>query len=140
MQEAKALAFGAAKAVPVGLCRFQQRERAVDVGAHEVLRRLDGAIDMGFGGEVDDGGRPMFRQERRYQDLIVDRALDETMRGAIHQAFEIGGIAGVSQGIERHTWVARRHQTMNEVAADESGAAGDQDRFHRLCPPRWVGD
>ena len=39
-------------AVPRGL---EQRVRAEDVGADEVLRAADGAVDVGLGGEVDDG-------------------------------------------------------------------------------------
>jgi hypothetical protein len=55
MQQAKA-SFGVPlQAAPVGARSFQQTKGADDVGLDEVFGAMDGAVDVAFGGEVENG-------------------------------------------------------------------------------------
>jgi hypothetical protein len=49
---------------PVLLGAVEEAERAGDVGLDEGLGRIDGAVDVGLGGEVDDGVDRVLGEER----------------------------------------------------------------------------
>src|SRR5690606_13818288 len=53
--EAEGFTTAFRQALPVGAGGFQQLVGTDDVGLDELGRTVDGAIDMGFGGQVHDG-------------------------------------------------------------------------------------
>ena len=57
VQETERCAIGFRKRRPVGSRFFEQAERAVDVGADEIIGAVDGAVNVALGGEVNDGTR-----------------------------------------------------------------------------------
>ncbi|MOA17904.1 hypothetical protein D3C78_1381820 [compost metagenome] len=50
------------EAQPVAACRFQQGVGADDIGLDEGCRAVDGAVDVGFGGQVHHGIRSMLAE------------------------------------------------------------------------------
>ena len=56
---------GFRKRRPIGARFFEQAEGAVYVGAHEIVRAVDGAIHVAFSGKVDDGARLIATQQLR---------------------------------------------------------------------------
>jgi hypothetical protein len=66
------------QAAPVGMCGLEQAKDPDDIGLDKILGAVDGAINVAFGGEIDAGGWPVFREQ----------PLDQ---------FGVGEIAGVGQ-------------------------------------------
>ena len=94
---------------------------------------------MAFGGEVDDGAWLLLIENARDERLIADVAVHEAMRRRLArilrqaiQAIEITQIAGVGQRIQvDHLPGMASKPVLDEVGADEPGAAGDED--HSTC-------
>jgi hypothetical protein len=72
VQEAEGLARRAVELAPIGARGFQQREAAVDVGAHELARAQDGAVDVALGGEVHDRARLELAHQRQHRVALAD--------------------------------------------------------------------
>jgi hypothetical protein len=79
VQEAERCLFCVAQVVPVTTHFFQQVEGADDVGLDEIFRAVNGAVDVTFGGEVDDRARLVLRQQFADQFTIADVTLDKEM-------------------------------------------------------------
>jgi hypothetical protein len=52
-------------------------EGADDVGLDEIFGAVDAAVDVRFGGKIDDGARLVFGQQAADQGEVADVALDE---------------------------------------------------------------
>jgi hypothetical protein len=111
----------------------QQHLSAAHVRPHHRLRVLDRAVDVRLGGEVVD-------QVAAFHDLadddrIADVAAHELVAWIVLHRRQVLQIAGVGQLVEDDdAAVARlRQQQLHEVAADESGATGDQDPHSRAA-------
>ncbi len=125
------LGFG--KSVPVGAHGFEQAEGADDVGLDEVFRAMDAAIDVGFGGEVDDGAGLVFGEQFGDQVEVFDVAFDEDVARIALQRGQVLQVAGVGEGIEVEDRLAgTRYPVQDKVCADEAGATGDENHV-RLC-------
>jgi hypothetical protein len=72
-------AIGFRKRRPVGARFFEQAECAVDVGADEIVGAVDGAVDVAFGGEMNDGARLFAPQQLAQKFAIDDVALLEAI-------------------------------------------------------------
>jgi hypothetical protein len=73
----------------------------------------------------------MLRQQAANQFAITDVTADEDVVRVRAQRGQRVDIAGIGQFVEiDDAEAALRHEAEHEIAADESGAAGDQDRFH----------
>src|SRR5690606_18589216 len=116
---------------------FEQREAAVDVGADRRGGVPDRAIDMGLRGEVHDRARAVPGQQSIDQPAVADVAVHEEMaRIALEQA-QVAQVARVGQRVEvQHRLVATGEPVEDEVAADEAGAAGDEDHDAERLPLR----
>ena len=89
---------------------------------------MDAAVDMAFGGEVHDGARAVFGQQAVEQGPVADVAVHEDMPRIALQAGQVGQVAGIGQRVEvEHRLVGAGQPVEHEVAADEAGAAGDED-------------
>jgi hypothetical protein len=110
--------------------RFQQPVRADDVRLHEGPRVVQGVVVVRLGREVDDGvGAP-------------HQAVDELGVGdaAVHELDLVGdrcqvlGVARVGEGVDDGEPPVRAGlaHAVDEVGADEPGAAGDQDLHEHL--------
>src|SRR6185295_15462868 len=98
--------------------------RATDVGPEEGARVVDGAVDVRLGGEVDDDVAA--RHRLVHGGLVADVGLDH--RDAVRHRRQAGPVTGVGEGVDDgHVVVGMGlHHVVNEVGADESGAAGDE--------------
>ena len=112
--------------------RFEQHERADDVRVDERLRAVDRPIDVRLGSEIQDGVRPRVGEHARHDVAIGDVALDERHARILQRPLEIQQAAGVRQLVDDDDAMGRViERVLNEVRADEAGAAGDEKR-HRL--------
>jgi hypothetical protein len=96
---------------------------------------VDGAVDMAFGGEVNDGARLFAPQQVAQEITIDDVALLETIVCVCLESTQVVEIARVCQLVEIHDARAFRGNPLeNEVRAYEARATGDEDEiFHAGC-------
>ena len=89
---------------------------------------MDGAVDMGFGGKIDDGARPVLGQQPGDQvESPMSPWTKHVARIAV-QRCQVLQIAGVGELVEvDDRLVGLRQPVEDEIAADEAGAAGDQN-------------
>ena len=86
---------------------------------------------MALGGEVDHRVDFVFTQQASDQFGVGDVALDEDVARIAGQTGECVEVAGIGQPIEvDHPHVGLFEDMMDEVAADEAGAARDQEGLH----------
>ena len=76
--------------------RFQQRERAVVIGANHRFRREDTAVDVRLRREMDDGVRAYFAYQGVHQCRVADIALHEAVALVAIDARQILQISRVS--------------------------------------------
>ena len=98
----------------------EQHLRPEDVRDDELRRADDRAVDVRLGGEVDD--RLAALRSLRHGLRVGDVALVELVLDAV----EVGAVAGVGELVEDDHLVAGRREAVDEVRADEPGAAGDE--------------
>ena len=63
----------------VGAGRFEEAEGADDIRLDEVFRTMDAAVDVRFGGKIDDGAGAVFGEQVRHEVEVADVAVDEDM-------------------------------------------------------------
>ena len=80
----------------------EQDAGADDVGVDEILRGIDAAIDVRFGGEIDHGEELLLVQEGVHLVGVRDVGLEKLVALAVFldHAVEIGEISGVGEGID----------------------------------------
>ena len=128
VEKAEGGALGGGKRGPVEACLFEEDTGTFDIGAEEGGGRVDGAVHVAFGGEVDEGAGPMGAEERGDQSGVADVSIDEVVAGVAAEAGEVVGIAGVGEQVEVDDGGSGGLEPLeNEVGADEARAAGDQD-------------
>ena len=119
--------------VPVEAGAVEEAEGADDVGLDERLGGIDGAVDVGLGGEIDDGVDLVLGEEAGDEGGVTNVAMGENVARVGREVGEVGGVARVGEGVEVDQPCERRaifeEALTDEIAADESGAAGDQN-FH----------
>src|SRR5258708_7757180 len=132
VEEPERGAIGFWKCQPVGSCFLKQAECAVDVGADEIIGAVDGAVNMAFGGEMNDGTRLFAPQQVAQEITIDDIALLEAIAWVGLDGAQIVEIAGVCQLVEiQDTRRFGGNPLENEVRAYEARATGDEDEiFH----------
>jgi len=100
MVEAERLVTGLVQLRPVGAGGFQQCIGADDVGLDECRRAVDGAVDVGLGGQVHDGIRLEAAQRLAYRSLITDVGLQEAIARVVLDLAQRLQVAGVGQLVE----------------------------------------
>jgi hypothetical protein len=89
---------------------------------------VDRPVDVRLGGEVDDRARPVFRQQRTDGAGIADIAAHEQVPFIAGKRRQASHVAGVRELVEIDERLAvLREPVEDEIGADESGAAGDED-------------
>src|SRR5437763_1095494 len=74
----------------------QQYLSSQHVGAHERPRVLDAAIDVAFGGEVEEVPHPL-TEGVVYLFAVRNVAMNELVARVVGQAAEVGQVAGVGE-------------------------------------------
>jgi len=95
VEDAEAVLRFEAKSVPVGADSFEQAEGADDVGLDEVFRAVNAAVDVRFGGEIDDGPRLVLGKKPGDEIEVADVALDEAVARVATQGGEVFEVAGI---------------------------------------------
>ncbi len=106
---------------------IEQHTGADHIGMNEVQRRINAAIDMRFGREINNGVKLMLGHELIHLIGIGNVGLEEFVPIAVllGYALEVGEVAGVGQDIDISD-VGRLvmfQNVANKVAADETAAA-----------------
>ena len=137
VQEAESRFCVALETLPGRARRFEQYERADDVGLDERRRPVDRAIDMAFGGEVHHRARAMLGEELLEQRGIADVAVDENVSRFPGHGLEARKVAGIGELVEvHHGFAAGADPVEDEVRADEARAAGHEDGHARAPAAR----
>ena len=113
-----------------------QDVRAVAVGPDERVGIDDGAVHMGFGGEVHDG---VVAGHRSGHGLAVaDVALDEGESGIVVEAAQVVEVARIGQGVESCDGVVGCGQDVpHVVGADEPGGTSDEESHGQVRRAWW---
>ena len=115
----------------VGPHCFKQAEGTDDVGLDEVFRAVDAAVDVRFGGKIDNGAGLVLGEQFGDEVEVADVTLDEGVARVSLERGEVFEVAGVGQRIEVDDGLVGMGQPVeDEVAADEAGAACDEDIAH----------
>jgi len=106
---------------------IEQHARADDIGVDEILRGIDAAIDVRFGGEINDGIELMFGHQGIHLIGIRDIRFEEfvTIAMLLRYTCEIRQIAGIGEYIDVG-YVSRLvmfQNVANKVAPNEAAAA-----------------
>jgi len=125
--------FCARQFTPVATRRFQQMESADHIGLDKILGAVNGAIDMRFGGEIDDSPWPMLRQQTIDQGPVTDVAMNKNMPCLTGKAGEIFQITGISELVEVDDGlVALCEPIQYKIRADKPSAAGYENHIYPL--------
>ncbi len=134
VQEAEGGFLGFWQDRPVGADGFEHAEGADDIGLDKVFGTVDRAIHVAFGREVKHGAGLVFGQQAIHQHAVAQIALHKHMARIALQAGEVFGVTGMSEFVEvDDRLVGLSQPVQREVAADEGGAAGNQN--YLLEPP-----
>ena len=106
-----------------------------DVRPQEGARVVDRAVDVRLGGEVDDDVAA--RHRLVHGRLVADVGLDD--RDLLGDRRQARAVPGVGEGVDHHDLVVRVRldRVVDEVGADEPGAACDQE-LHGPCLLRSI--
>ena len=107
---------------------IEQHARADDISMNKILRRVDTAIDMRLGREVDHRKELVLEHERVHRIGVGDVGFEKLVAFAmfLDHAFEIGQVAGVSQRVHicDRGGLVMLQNVANKIAPDEAAAAG----------------
>gem|GEM_PF-3904336 len=118
---------GVTLGLPMAAGRFQQLEGADDIVFDEVGRGIDGAVHMGFRGQMDDGAGGMLSQDGVQGGAVTDVGPHEDM-GRIHGGKGIRA-GGITQTVQRHhLFIAAADQGPGQSRANETGGPRQQKR------------
>ena len=108
---------------------IQQPERAGDIRLDERFGRVDRAVHMRLGGEIQNGVDVMLREESRNQSLVANVTLLKNIARVGGEIGEVGRVARVGEQVEIDEFLERRacfgKPLPDEIAADEAAAACD---------------
>ena len=116
---------------PVGPHGFQEAEGAHHISLDEVLRAVDGAVDVAFRREVEHRARAVLGQQPVDEGAITQVALHEGVSRIALQADEVFHVAGVGEFVEVDNGLVADSQPVEyEITANEAGTAGDENILH----------
>ena len=103
-----------------------------DVRFQEDSRIFDGAVYVAFSSEIDHGIRFFLFKKLEHAIPVADIKPDETEIRIIHDRCQRGQVPRISQLIDADDPVFRMgfEMIVNEISANESGTAGNNDRGH----------
>src|SRR5262245_39439656 len=133
----KAAGFQRARRAPVVERGLQEGEGSQHIGLQERLGILNGAIDMRLGGQMRDAAETMFVEQAADQRGVVDVALDESDAPLGNKRLDAAQIGRIGDGVDDYQPIggSRGAPGMQQVLADETGAAGNQDSMHQNLRP-----
>ncbi|MCY1451930.1 hypothetical protein D9M71_688200 [compost metagenome] len=128
MQKAQRLQCIGRQRFGVGAHGFEQVESANDIGVDECLRAVDGAIDMGLGGKIENGAGLVLFEQVLDQGTVTDIALHEYMLRIARQAAEVIQVACIGQLVQiDYGFVGVGQPFQDEICPNEACTASYQD-------------
>ena len=116
---------------PVPTCRIEQHAGADNIGVDEIQRRINAAIDVRFGGEIDDRVKLMLGHERVHLISVGDIGFEKlvTLAMFFDYAVKIGEITRVSEHVDvgHGRGLVMLQNIPNKIAPDEAAATGYQN-------------
>src|SRR5713101_3260324 len=100
MQKPECISLGGGRLVTKGKSFFEETKSSIDIGANEIVRAVDGAVHVAFGGKMNNGVRPVRQKQLGDQLAIANVALQKFVLAVRGDGGEIGEVAGVSQLVE----------------------------------------
>src|SRR5690606_13582006 len=104
--------------------RFEQRYDAFDVGSNEHGWVEQRAVDVGFGGEVEDEVDACDEFANQFE--VADVAFDEGVVRVARDVGDVGRVRGVGEAVEVDDRPAAANERTHDVAPNEPAAAGDE--------------
>ena len=134
MQKAKCRLIVFAKAPPVSACGLKKMESSNNVGLDKLSGAMNRAVHMRLGGEVHNSARLVLGEDFVDEDAIADIPSNKDVARIGLKRSEILQVAGVSKFVEIDDGCGFRLDPVeNEVRADKTGTAGDEDGvFHKF--------
>ena len=116
----------------------QQVDGANDVGLDKGHRIGDGSVHVALGREVDDSVGLVSVHEVLNGGGVADVDALKAVVGGLIDVREVFKVAGVRQrvNIDDGGLGVALYKTANDVRADESGSAGNEDCGHHISPLR----
>src|SRR5436190_12642709 len=102
-------------------CSFEERDCSKDIRLHEWRRTFDRAIDVTFGGEVNDS-----IELQRFEQIGDGIRIANIALYKLPDPIDVLEMTGVREGIEDHHIVSATQRHVREVRADKAGASGDK--------------
>jgi len=101
----------------------------------EIPRAGDGAIHMGFSGQMHDVGDAVALDSVQHSFFVAEIDVFERVFWMGRDAFEVLQMAGVGQAVQIDQFLDQRFvdDAMHDIGSDEAGAACDE-KIH--CPLR----
>ena len=128
MQEAECRPPGRVQRLPVRARRFQQGKGADNIGVDKGRRAMDRAINMAFGGEMDQCPWTMRVQQLADQRPVANIAVHELVPRITVQAAQRIQVAGIGELVKiDHQLVALCQPVEHKVPTDKSGTARNQN-------------
>ena len=113
--------------------RPHQLDRAHHIGLEEGFRLDDRAAVVGLGGKVDDRVHGLTAKGRQGHVVVAYVAVHEGVAVAVlFHVVQARRVGGVGEQVVVHDTVVRvvGEPVADEIRADETGTAGDEDRGH----------
>ena len=122
----KPKALGSALLRPVVSGRFQQVKRAHHIGLQKLNGRMNRAVHMGLGGEVDDGPGLVQGQQFVQEGTVPNVALYKGVASVPQNRLQIGQVPGIGQLVHIDDGLLGAFKPgVDKVAADEARATSD---------------
>src|ERR1035438_704850 len=113
---------------------FQQREGSIEIGSDYGGGRVNTAVHMRLGGEMNDGVRRLAREQRVNRGFVADVRFHEFVIRMSGDGLEIFGITRVSKRVKIddsfRPSLGQRHS--NERRANKSSPSRNND-LHLCC-------
>ena len=111
---------------------FEEGGGAEDVGLEEGRRSGNGAVDMGLGGEMNDGLGTKVLEGGADGRGITDVGLGKVVGGVEIEVGKRLGAGRVGEFVEVQDFVAAGDEQANEIDADKAGTTGDEELHKKL--------
>src|SRR5438046_9730688 len=112
---------------------IEQHAGADNVGVNEILRRIDAAIDVRLGREIDDSKKLMLKHKCVHRVGVGDVGFEKFIALAMFfdHALEIGEVAGISERVQICDLVriVMWENVVSLLATAEDAAVGDVDAY-----------
>lgn len=128
MEETEGLRRPFVQGVPVPPDGLKEGEGAHHVGGDELAGAVDGPVHVGLCSQVHHGVGAVFRQHGTQMLPVPDVAADKDVPGIsfkIPQRLQVPRVGELVVIYDRNTFPA--HKVPHEVAADETGSAGEKN-------------